>query len=100
VCAEGDDRERDEGRGPWNPSATRVSNRTFVFVDSMSAWERPVSRATSIAARWVTMRRCSCNSSEPENKAGALADPPKTTHGNSRRASYGPAGTSTVIEMG
>ena len=37
-----------------------VRSRILLLVDSMSPWERPVSSATSIASRWVAIRRWSC----------------------------------------
>ena len=38
------------GWGPWKPKATRVMRRILVLVDSIRAFERPLSRAASIAA--------------------------------------------------
>jgi hypothetical protein len=48
------------GSCPWNPNAMRVRSRIFVFVDSMRPWERPLSSAASIAARWLAILRCRC----------------------------------------
>ena len=47
------------GSAPWKPKATRVMRRILVLVDSISALDSPESRVASIAARCLTMRRCS-----------------------------------------
>ena len=39
------------GSGPWKPKAMRVMRRILVFVDSMRALDRPLSRAASIGLR-------------------------------------------------
>ena len=45
--------------GERKPNAMRVRSRILVLVDSMSPWERPCSRAASMAWRWRTMRPAS-----------------------------------------
>ena len=42
--------------GERNPNAIRVSRRILVLVDSISPWDRPWSRAASMAWRCRTMR--------------------------------------------
>jgi hypothetical protein len=46
------------GSGPWNPKATRVMSRILVLVDSTRAFDRPESKAASMAGRCFTMRFC------------------------------------------
>src|SRR6476646_10587925 len=45
--------------GERNPNAIRVSSRILVLVDSISPWDRPWSRAASMAWRCRTMRPAS-----------------------------------------
>ena len=61
------------GSYPWNPNAMRVRSLILVFVDSTSPWERPVSSATSIASRWVAMRRWSCTNAGIRDRRAQLA---------------------------
>ena len=45
--------------GERNPNAIRASSRILVLTDSISPWDRPWSRAASMAWRCLTMRRAS-----------------------------------------
>ncbi|COX94631.1 Uncharacterised protein [Mycobacterium tuberculosis] len=45
--------------GERNPNAIRVSRRILVLVDSIRPWDRPWSRAASMATRWRLMRAAS-----------------------------------------
>jgi hypothetical protein len=56
LAAEGWACEGDEASALWNPNATRVMSRILVLVDSIRAFDRPESKAASIAARCFTMR--------------------------------------------
>ena len=57
VAAEGEHGQGDECLGERNPNAMRVRSRILVLVESISPWERPWSRAASMASRWRTKRR-------------------------------------------